>query len=218
MNKILVLQRLVIAKRICVLLVAIVLLSSCSTAKQESVSIENELTFSGPYADDFNSVTQKYAGNSFVEGILEDEMITDLEMAETFEKYNTCLKGRGYEIILDKSGDYAGAYHLEPLNGDNETKYDETIETDCDAETGYDGLVYLQYGLKQNPQNQDFGEIMAGCLVRHGLVPEGYTKDDFWNEFNNQTGIIAQYLPSGGKLTDPKYMQCQNNPLDLDLD
>jgi hypothetical protein len=71
--------------------------------------------------------------------------------------------------------------------------------------------------MRTNPQKQDFGEIMAGCLVRHGLVPEGYTKDDFWNEFTGNTGVIQKYISNGGP-PDPKYMQCQNNPLDLDLE
>jgi hypothetical protein len=174
--------------------------------------------FIGPYKDQFQEIADKYKSNTLVMSIISDEKVTQEELDEVYGKFDSCLRSKGVVKIYDTPGDYAGSSVSTSSLKESQS---EKVQNDCEDKTGFEDLVMVEHEQSRNPTGEEFEKIMAECLVRHGMAPEGYTKDDFVHDIQNQTGVVKEYMGVIGdeNTTPPKektdsYMACQNSPLE----
>jgi hypothetical protein len=211
-----------------ILALVLVLLSGCSgqgvNQPQETSTgtLQTDPTvsgFTGPYKDQFQEIADKYQSNTLVMSIISDEKVTQEELDEVYGKYDTCLKSSGITSSYLTPGDYAGTVMTVAPSLNDKQQVDVTKK--CEKEYGFTDLVSLEDDVSSNPNKEDFYKIMAECLVRHGMAPDGYTKDDFVHDIQNQTGVVKEYMGVIGdysttpsKEKSASYMACQNNPLE----
>ena len=130
--------------------------------------------FSGPWADELTSAYRS-ATSDFERTALEDGAVSDGEHAEMEQAFRSCLGDKR----VDFSGfDPDGSYEFtggKGLTNDEANK----IANDCSVTTGVNTVGMLYSLMRSNPDNLDTATITAACLVRKGVVPEGYTASDY---------------------------------------
>jgi hypothetical protein len=215
-----------LSKYYALLSIFIILILSSSCSIDSNIQTQRDITasgFRGVYRDDFQHIAEEYDGNDFVYRIIQDENITKEELDEAFDKYDGCVKSKGFVAIYDTPGSYKGGHTYSFNHGSVYEDGQKALkaENECNQKFGFNDLSPLQDEILANPNKEDFNKIMAECLVRHGMAPEGYTANDFANDNENETGVVKEYI--GVTLDEqdrpPKekqdmYYACQNNPLE----
>jgi hypothetical protein len=124
--------------------------------------------------------------------VLADGKITEAEVKELTGLYTDCLNKAGIQTTVDEN--YAVSYSYggditrgqwETLTEEKKQEYDTAGNdnfskslSECSQGTiGGIGDLYAQ--MKVNPAKLEYNELYAQCLVRRGIVPEGFTGDDF---------------------------------------
>ncbi|QIM18290.1 hypothetical protein G7066_05815 [Leucobacter coleopterorum] len=191
--------------------VTALLLSGCastevdgSSKKQVGTEESDVPDFSGPWATNF-SAAYAAAESDFERSVLEDEKITDQELAETLDRFTTCLEAYGhYDIKIKEDSSFT---FQSPENA--ESKETEKQVTQCSAESGEQHISSLHAFIRINPDNLDVDTIMAACLVKKGAVDPSYSAADFALDAPGQT---FPYL-SGHGASD--FTDCNADPLGL---
>ncbi len=187
-------------------LVLVAVLSGCgdtgsagvSPTPQNSVIIPE---FTGPYANQFRAAYSNTVSD-FARSILEDEVITDQELTEMQDRVKTCLEDRGYTNV--EFGEH-GSMSLRPPEGLSRGEEDK-IEVGCSFNNGEAEVSILYEQMRRNPSLQDESTIMAACMVRRGIVPEGFTAADY----DREVAIEGNPLFEGSEFT-----KCVQDPLDI---
>jgi hypothetical protein len=177
-----------------------------STTTHETSTVDpgdpGDVVFSGPWAEEFDRV---YRNSRTTAGrlALADGQISEAELAELKAVYVQCLEDLGFaDIWIGQGG--AMTVSAPPETEDNPDAADALVRQ-CGAQsTDWDAIVALQYRVQVNPDNLDFAVIMAQCLVRVGLKPEGYTTDDYKVDFSS--GVFDDYY------NNTKFVACNNDP------
>ncbi|PLS30842.1 hypothetical protein Uis1B_1316 [Bifidobacterium margollesii] len=141
-----------------------------------------EPAFSGPYAAEFKR-TYEQAPTDLARNILKDGRITQAEVQEIYDAYNTCLEPYGLQASwsMDQGetvGQYRGA-----LSDEKELK----IMDDCHTKT-YAGIVSSLYAtMNRNPDNID-QETLARktyqCYAKYDLLPSTISEDEYMSTMN----------------------------------
>lgn len=136
--------------------------------------------FTGAWSAQFE---QAYTAtsNTFVRQAIEDGKVTDDEHAEMLERFRGCLDDVGITLTVN-----GRSYRWDIPEGSNADKANEHFDR-CSVEVGENYIGWLYYGVKRNPENLDEFEIISACLVREGVVPEGYSAADYADDNDART-------------------------------
>ena len=156
--------------------------------------------YSGPWAQEFQHAYQSVK-TDLARQILWDGTITAAELAELQASYTDCLENLGFTDIS------IGQYGQMDLKVPPGVANPQDLVEQCAQTTGWDGIVALNTVVQGNPDHIDTYVIMAQCLVRVGLKPDGYTADDYRRDFESQA---FDYVP--GTPEDQKLYDCNVDP------
>ena len=156
--------------------------------------------FSGPYAGAFRQAWSE-TSSPFVRSVIEDERITDQEWAEVGTRLSSCLEAAH---IVFLGFEASGGYGVDP----GSLGIDEASESlaKCEHESGESPIGSLRLNSIINPDNVDFDELIAACLVDKGVAERGYTAEDYRDQaamlFDSNDNRLAK-------------TQCVSDPLGL---
>lgn len=158
--------------------------------------------FSGPWAGDFEAA-YRTSTSDLQRQVLQDGTISDQEIAALQDALTDVLADRGFTKVAYGAG---GTFALKPPPGMAEGDFQRLLDSCIEAVWGPNGgYVYaLAFQIQRNPAGEDEAQLMAGCLVRQGLVDAGYTGDDYRRDMENGT---APYDTEGDAFT-----RCISNP------
>ncbi|MDR2973296.1 MAG: hypothetical protein LBV00_01085 [Propionibacteriaceae bacterium] len=184
-----------------------------------------DLDAAGPYAAQFK---QEYdlAQSDYVRQMLADGKVDTAELHDAQQHMVSCMADAGY--TMEFKADAYGQEHESILMSHGSTPFSEEEETMAWDASGvcrnqWMGLAdTLYYQVQTNPNNEDWDTLVAACLVRYGLAPDGFTGKDY-EEFRtsvfegsandpNQDGP-APPLPGGKSYSDPAVARCEVVPL-----
>lgn len=134
-------------------------------------------TFSGPYADDFKREYDK-APTDLARGILRDGKITDAEVQEVYDAYNTCLEPYGLQATYSADAGETVAQYRGSLTDDEQLD----IMKQCHAKTDAGNISSLYVSMRRNPERLDTEAMYRAtyrCLVKHDLLPAPISEDDY---------------------------------------
>lgn len=137
--------------------------------------------------------------------MLSDGVITPAEYQEAIQRYVDCAKDKGIDIgLIDNGGWYS--YSMV------ETPGADAIELACNR-----GTIMIIAGLYEqmvkNPTREDIATVEYRCLVRLGVVPPGYTLDEYKSDrAAERSGGQAGVNPYPFDNTSQQYGACMNNP------
>jgi hypothetical protein len=159
-------------------------------------------SFTSEWALEFTSAYRN-STSDLQRRVLEDETISDQELLALQDDYRGCLEARGFSDI---SFDRFGGYSLLPPDGMSDTGAGEVLQECGEATWGPRELTYsLYFQIYRNPSHQDEASIVTDCLVREGIVDEGYTSEDYRRDASQAT------LPFDA--SDPVAQACFSDPL-----
>ncbi|MCL2736970.1 MAG: hypothetical protein FWD75_10165 [Propionibacteriaceae bacterium] len=205
-------------RSLCVILLSIALLCGCSQAAQQP----------GPYASQY-AVAIHDAQSDYVRSILQSGQITSADLKDAEQHTIGCLLSAGINASYGTN-----EWGLDELTIMGVlTRTQSGAQQQClDAWMG--PIMQLYVDQFTNPNNQDWNTLVAACLVRKGLVPSGFTGQDYSNlmstegmSFNSSTmapdntGTYSYsssdatqiVLPGGVSLSDPEATACTIIPL-----
>lgn len=135
---------------------------------------------------------------------LETGKVSEADYKEAVNLFLQCMNGKGIktEAVPDPNTGVV-SYHTE---GDvDDATYQPAFE-ECSMGTIFlVGSLYDQ--MATNPDNADPIDLIVQCLIRKGVYPEGFTKEEFLNISKN-----AGNLPTDDPFFSADSMACQSNP------
>jgi hypothetical protein len=161
--------------------------------------------FTGPWAEDFASAFQQ-ATSDFEQEALADEKISDQEFAEMENRFSQCLT----DHRLTFSGFEPGGSFEFGFAGGMKSDEANRISDDCSASSGLNTIGSVYFQIQRNPQNLDWNTIVAACLVKKKVVPEGYSASDY----SRATAATSSPFPRGSA-SDSAHNSCSADPLGL---
>lgn len=106
--------------------------------------------------------------------IVADGAITELELQQVNDDFESCLNEQGYELMSIGAD---GGFGVRPPEGTPRTTMQMTVNR-CDLAHGtYVRELYAQ--MRRNPLNEDETAIVAACLVDAGLAGPGYDGEQY---------------------------------------
>ncbi|MDR1450558.1 MAG: hypothetical protein LBI84_10265 [Propionibacteriaceae bacterium] len=166
--------------------------------------------FTGPWANDFREAYLSTA-NSLARGILADGAVSDSEMSEATAAYQSCLEGQGFTVeYLNSDGSMSFSPPLNPAGEPLDTAEALRTQQQCAGETAWNHISALHTFTRSNPENEDSLLLIARCLVRVGLRPEGYSADDYGSEA--MSGVFEGWLQPDAPENE-RFSACQKDPL-----
>lgn len=163
-----------------------------------------EVAARGPHHDVIVAAAQE-ATSDFERQVLEDGEITRAEYEEAVHRLVECARDRGTRVTpLEQDGLYT-----------YEVPISETSDRDMlECSEGTTQVVEALYGdVLRNPRNVDFEELVAECLVRSGLAPEGYDEEQYLRERSGTTNDDGVQQPQFSfDVEDPRFVACESDP------
>jgi len=191
----------------CVIVLSLLVsLGSCSA--NDSSSGSQTGAYDAEFQAAYNASTNPVAKAAFQDGV-----ITDAELAEVKGLMGSCLEASGvevYELNPDGSG-FVRPPQVEGEDPDVVRQRADEIMQKCETETNWPlvGSLYTQTRL--NPDNVDMYTLMAQCMVRMGLAPEGYTAEDYKADF--ESDAFNPYNENQDTPDGRKFTACNKDPL-----
>lgn len=165
-----------------------------------------DLGLTGPWADEFQQAYDE-ATDPFVRAVLMDGVVTDAEYAEMFDQWAQCMAEE--EITLTELPPSEGGYQY-TFPPSVTADFAHEVETRCSEESGEYPIGALYKFVQRNPENLDEMEILRDCLVREGVITDGYDQEKL------ERDVAARPTPfEGDPVASRKYEECDRDPLDL---
>ncbi|MDR2620421.1 MAG: hypothetical protein LBC29_04820, partial [Propionibacteriaceae bacterium] len=173
------------------LLLAVALLlpvTACTTTPPEPE------VFGGAYHQEFFDAIRD-APNDYVREALSDGVVTRAEVIDAQAKVVQCIETsdlgiRNFGYQDDGQGGFSFGF---------ETSSELTLEQKLGMRAcrmqWLDSLESLYDGVRTNPDNERWDELFAACLVRHELVPSGFTATDYMALLKEQGDKYGIPLP-----------------------
>ncbi|MFW0774782.1 hypothetical protein ACLRGI_16610 [Paenarthrobacter nitroguajacolicus] len=180
-----------------VLLVTSLFLASC--AEQETAAVDHG------WAADIDAAKNR-ATSQFEKEVLSDGVVTRAEKEESMQRWISCMTDRGHTatVELDDNGNEV-TVTTASIEGSAQVNADSTR---C-AEGTIKIIPGLYEAMQQNPENRDYDELYAECLVRHGVVEPPFSAKDFSDALkNSQSGQATPAL----NFDDPVLRRCLSAP------
>ncbi|MCL2594727.1 MAG: hypothetical protein FWD83_04315 [Promicromonosporaceae bacterium] len=157
------------------LLAAVVVVASMAGCGGDSAAIENAgaeqsaacEADDNPFACEFERLYAE-TDSEFVRSILRDGVITLAEKQEAITRFNECFAAGGIDGYIDPAH---GGWHWSTSEGDDIAAMEEIVRY-CEQQWGGE-VVMLYTQMRDNPENLTYWDRVAGCLMRHELVPPG---------------------------------------------
>jgi len=188
-----------------------------------------------PYEARFDQAMAE-TDNEFVRGVLSDGNITASEVQEAGQRALDCMSAAGVPAVFSFHTDEYGQVGL--TSAGDLASSQMAAEADCEFEWS-NTVVALYNDTIQNPNNDDLDGLVASCLVRKGLAPEGFTGPDYkrLSETNamymepsttepqddgevgdvialpDNPNAVELLLPGGQPLNEGEALRCQRAPL-----
>ena len=175
--------------------------SSVNVEESGCIITDGVSQFYGPWASDIEQAYSR-SDSDAAKKILCSGSITAEHVAELNETMKSCLAGVG---ITDVSFDAHDRLKITVPAGFPENLM-SSLEWDCEETTGWYPVVSLYTNMRQNPNKGDVDQLIADCLVRVGLVPEGFSGADVDAEFQGGEA----FADING---DPLFGSCWFDPL-----
>lgn len=154
--------------------------------------------FSGPWKSDLIRA-YKSTTNDMQRAVLQDGKITEQEHGQIQDAFGQCIAAQGFSEYEYHNDD---TYSFRQPKGWSHDQVDE-VEDKCEKDTRGE-VLGLYFQMRKNPQCEDRMELMASCLVRSKLVPEGYTGADYMRDGDRSTFQFD--------IHDPRLKQCSDDP------
>jgi hypothetical protein len=183
-------------------------LSSCTVSLPEST----EPGFSGPWGEQLRNIYE-HTDDQRLKQILSDGVIDSSEVEEIKQEQIACLKSLGATSV-DLEADGSGSITLPAGPQDSMEDVQQRtreLQTQCNQQTNWSTVSSLFSEMKRNPSNEDTAVLMARCLVRVGLAPEGYTPTEYMDDFNSDT--FLDYLEHQETPDALKFQACNEDPI-----
>jgi len=171
------------------------LLAGCNRAEDSA---------SNPWAAEFAAA---YAStqSDFVRRVLEDGVIDSVEIRESQERHLGCLTDAGIPAVLVDDAERPGGRFIAYSGDAWRAPENQPIIDHCFNE--WEGSIpELYWGTTNNPYNENIDDMVAACLVRNGIVPEGFTGRDYHELFVAAGTDIELVESADGTLTLPEYI------------
>lgn len=173
-----------------------------------------------PYSAEYEAAILG-ASSEFVRSVLADHQVTDEELLESQDSLVACLRDSGFEPTVTSDG------------GRRTVNVPADADPSCiDEWTG--PIEDLYWAERVNPENENMFDLVAACLARLDLVPDGFTGADL-EELDAQA--IGSYtvtqdgekinevlpqnenptLPSGMPIRAQETVACWTSPLTTGL-
>ena len=144
------------------------LLNGCGAAgPQVAAPPPEKNASSNPYQSEIDSLRED-ADSAFVQSVLQDGIITEVEFVEAFDSEVRCLRDAGLNPMVDSDPQGLKQFAM-PSD-----EVPAQLKTDCWQQWD-GGIVDLYPLMKSNPNNDDLYDLWAACFVQQGLVPPGLT-------------------------------------------
>ncbi|MFT3889538.1 MAG: hypothetical protein QM713_15445 [Arachnia sp.] len=191
--------------RACLGAVAVLMVAGCSNSEPEQAP--------GPgWAAEFAEAREKARESEFARAALADDRVTDAELAEANSRLVDCLDAAGFPgAVVDSEGGLTV-----PDRGLG-ASIDPTVSA-CEDSIGWSSISILYRETRRNPENIDPNELIAACLVRHEVVPVGYSGKDYadaWDRFvaSGGGGDFNEAIDYVDSVRGPEVHQgCEKNP------
>jgi hypothetical protein len=205
------------------------LLTGCGSANlsQDNVTVPSPDASVNPWAAEFAQMRERPV-SEFIKQILADDEITEAEFREALDREVQCLRDFGLNPDVFVNPD-TGVSQM----GLPEDENAAAMESNCWWEWN-GGIVDIYPSIVTNPENKDFFDVRAECLVHEGLAPEGFTGRDLedawtaaygeehWTANAGEDPVLVDAVPitdpdpvlSNGLhvVTDPAVGPCITNP------
>ncbi len=156
-------------------------------------------SFDGPFAGAF-AAAYRDSTTDLQREVLEDGVLSGQEVAAVHDDYRGCVEARGFSEVTFYED---GRISVRLPTGVPESEASAIDEACMKSTLGSIDLLYTQ--VRINPDNEDMATLVAQCLVREGLAPTGFTRDQFVQ------GSQTNSLPFD--MNDPRFAQCNTDPL-----
>ncbi|RXR25719.1 hypothetical protein EQW78_11950 [Oerskovia turbata] len=195
--------------------VAVMAVPGCAPGPEEE---EN------PYAAEFASA-RNAATTDTGRKILEDDVITAAEYQEVEEASVQCMRDQGLGVTIEDGGGVTigkegWTMDTPQAESDAISAQVDAVRAECWAKFDM-GVLHLYWELRRNPENVDFNQAIAGCMVRGGHRDEGYDKEAYTEELARYsitlkaaadgTDVEVEGDMSGQELP-PEMAACQESP------
>ncbi|MDR1355353.1 MAG: hypothetical protein LBJ43_03710 [Propionibacteriaceae bacterium] len=188
-----------------VLLAGVLGVSACTadtpSTPQISPGAVNTPTFTGPWAYEYKSAFNQTANFPNIKEILFDEEITTDEILSVAAETEACMVAGGARYAeMSLYGGFGIGYP--PGSSEREMSAIDTNATWCEGTTGWSLIQPLYTNSRSNPGREDWSTLMAGCVVRMGIRPEGYTGEEYRRD----------YVDGGFTLESLAWSACKSDP------
>lgn len=143
--------------------VCVVVLAGCSGGSADEVGGDPRVV-----------AIRDQATSDFEREVFADGVITDQEYQEARVLQKDCMEPLGYKVTLN---DGPGAMDVDSLTPEANQALDSTMMACGEGTTALIEGTYVD--VLENPGNDDIFQLKVDCLVRNGVFPEGYSRDDF---------------------------------------
>lgn len=163
-----------------------------------------------PYASWFEDA-QRQATSQFEKDALADGEISRAEYEEAMQRYVACIADNGSNVELE---DQTG-YYIYVISGDTDL-YDRVADGCREGTIRFIETLFVE--TFTNPQNMDFDELTAQCMVALGVVNPPFTKENFLETMNRSGAETTNVDPlpidprSQEIMNDQRTQNCMSNP------
>jgi hypothetical protein len=190
----------------------------------------------GAYAEQFEQAYGQ-ASSDYVKAVLADGTVDMSELQEAQQRMVSCMSEAGFVLEFVPTPYGFSQERLQMGRGTVDfTDEEKNAALDADdrcREEWMGNIDTLYQTVTTNPNNEDWSGLVAACLTRHGLAPEGFTGqdyDDFLAEGSSHHEVTAggpearsepisrvasqpRILPGGHLMNEPEVMKCMVVPL-----
>lgn len=153
--------------------VAVVFLASCSVEYTPPQEASGEISAELYDAEFAHTRAQLPAQAVLARQILSDNIITESEYTDLYERFRMCMVSGGVTgFTLDVNGGGGG------YDGSVSPELSETVEASCQAQFGFREVVMLYTDIRSNPLHYDPNEMQIQCLVRNRIVEPGFSPEE----------------------------------------
>jgi hypothetical protein len=143
-----------------------------------------------PYAEEFEQFIES-STSAFVRGVLADHEVDDGELSASLSSFVVCLQDRGVPVTVEEGATLPSDLAF-PIGVLEERKADHDA---CSA-LWVGGIETLYEAVRLNPENRDMDSLVADCLVREGLAPDGFGEDEL--RALRELSATKAFVPDGG--------------------
>lgn len=131
--------------------------------------------FTGPWAAEFADAYNT-ATDDFTREVLADGVVTDAERSEMLARFTSCLNAGG--VWLTSEYRFDGSYNF-TFDHSMDSDKANSVENDCSRSSGEYLIGALYSSTHRNPDHADIEQLIAECLTKNGVAPDGYSAANY---------------------------------------